>query len=117
MILHSFPHDQQVPYRPIRRTLRDALPVYRQVPTAAATQPANLELPVSIELGRVRMRLADVLQMTDGCVLELDKTTSEPVDIVINDQTIARGEVVVLNGKFAVRILQVLSELNQMSGK
>jgi len=95
---------------------RDSLPVFRQVNAPFLTQPADLELCVSIELGHVRMKLGDVAQLADGCVLELDKSTSEPVDIVINDQTIARGEVVLVNGKFAVRVLQVTSAIETTQG-
>ena len=98
------------------RTSRDGLPVYRQLPSSTLTQPADLELSVSIELGRVRMRMADVLQLAEGCVLALDKSTDEPVDVVINDQVVARGEVVVLNGKFAVRVLQVVSTVEPTQG-
>jgi flagellar motor switch protein FliN/FliY len=88
---------------------RGALPVYRQVPTINGDEKPTLNLTVSIELGRVRMRLEDVLQVTKGSVLELDKRADEPVDIVVNDQVVARGDVVVLNDKFAVRICQVMS--------
>jgi flagellar motor switch protein FliN len=94
----------------------ESLPVFRQVNAPFLTQPADLELSVSIELGRVRMKLGDVAKLVDGCVLELDKSASEPVDIVINDQIVARGEVVVLNGKFAVRVLQVTSAIETTQG-
>lgn len=86
---------------------RDSLPVFRQLESANGDS-ANVELTVCIELGRVRMRLTDVLQVTEGSVLELDKLANEPVDVVVNDQLVARGEVVVLNEKFAVRICQVM---------
>ena len=98
------------------RPLREAPPIYRQTPAPPATQQADLELCASIELGRVRMRLADLLQLSDGAVLELNKSAGEPVDIVVNDQVIARGEVVVVNEKFAVRIVQVMPTANQVQG-
>jgi flagellar motor switch protein FliN len=82
------------------------LPVFREL--SADRNVNNIELNVSIELGRVRMRLSDVLQVADGSVLELDKLTDEPVDVVVNDRVIARGEVVVLNDKLAVRICEVM---------
>ncbi len=62
------------------------------------------------------MRLADLLQLSDGAVLELDKVAGEPVDVVINEQIVARGEVVVVNDKFAVRIIQVMPTAAQMQG-
>ena len=95
---------------------RDSLPIFRQINSPFITHPADLELCVSIELGRVRMKLGDVAKLADGCVLQLDKSTTEPVDIVINDQTVARGEVVVVNGKFAVRVLQVTLAIETTQG-
>jgi flagellar motor switch protein FliN/FliY len=92
---------------PPRVSSRDSLPVFRQTQKSNGDS-TNLELAVSIELGRVRMRLSDVLSMSEGSVLELDKLAHEPVDVVVNDQLVARGEVVVLNEKFAVRITEVM---------
>ena len=88
---------------------RGSLPIFRDIPTINGDEKPNVNLTVSIELGRVRMRLEDVLQVSKGSVLELDRLADEPVDIVVNDQLVARGEVVVLNEKFAVRICEVMS--------
>ena len=86
----------------------EVIPVFRELSARAPVASANVELPVAIELGRVRVRLTDLLQMSEGSVLELDKLAGDPVDVVVNDRVVARGEVVVLNQKFAVRVSQVL---------
>ena len=90
------------------RPARENLPVFRQLPHATSFAAADLELTVSIELGRVQMKAADVLNIPAGTFLELNKSAGDPVDIVINEQVIARGEVVRLDGRFAVRIVELM---------
>ena len=69
----------------------------------------DVELELKIELGRTRMVLEDVLKLRRGTVVPLDKLVGEPVDIVAGGQLIARGEVVVLNGNFATRIIELIA--------
>jgi len=69
-----------------------------------------------MELGRVRMRLADVLKIGVGAVLELDKLAGDPIDVVVNGRLVARGEVVVVNERFAVRIVQIVADVTQDRG-
>ena len=93
-------------------------PVFREVSASAPSrQPlehlGNVELNVSMELGRVRMRLADVLKIGVGAVLELDKLAGDPIDVVVNGRLVARGEVVVVNDRFAVRIVQIVSDVSK----
>jgi flagellar motor switch protein FliN/FliY len=90
---------------------RGSLPIRRQIPTINGDEKPSINLTVSIELGRVRRKLEEVLQMSAGSVLVLDKQANDPVDIVVNDQLVARGEVVVLENRFAVRICQVMPAL------
>lgn len=71
---------------------------------------ADVNLQVKIELGRTRMLLEDVLKLGDGTVVELDKLAGDPVDIYVNDRPVARGEVLVLNDNFCVRINEILSK-------
>jgi flagellar motor switch protein FliN/FliY len=66
-------------------------------------------LEVSVELGRARMSIQDLLNLSPGSVVELDKIAGEPLDILINDRLIARGEAVVVNDKFGVRITDIVS--------
>jgi flagellar motor switch protein FliN/FliY len=74
----------------------------------------DVEMPVSVSFGRAQMPLKDVLKLTTGSILELDRTISEPVDVIVNNCAIARGEVVVVEGNFGVRILQVISRQERM---
>ncbi len=90
------------------RSGRANLPIFRQIQQSRTVGAADLELAVSIELGRVQMKRADALQLHQGAFVELDQSSDASVDIVIHEQLVARGQVVVLNGKFAVRIVEVL---------
>ena len=67
----------------------------------------NLE--VKIELGRTRMFVEDVLKLNEGSVVELDKLAGDPVDVLANGRLIARGEVLVLNDTFCVRVSEIIS--------
>jgi flagellar motor switch protein FliN/FliY len=69
----------------------------------------DVNLNVKIELGRTRMLIEDVLRLGEGSVVELDKLAGDPVDVYANDRLIARGEVLVLNDSFCVRISEVVS--------
>jgi flagellar motor switch protein FliN/FliY len=69
----------------------------------------DIPLQVTVELGRTRMPLQEVLQLGQGSVIELDKLAGEPLEILVNERPIARGEVVVVNEKFGVRITEILS--------
>ena len=71
----------------------------------------DVELTVKIELGRTRMRLDEVLRLGHGAIVELDRLAGDPVDVFVNDRLVARGEVVVLNEKFAVRLTEVVSPI------
>ncbi len=68
----------------------------------------DVELDLRIELGRTRMVLEDVLKLRRGTVVPLDKLVGEAVDIIAGGQLIARGEVIVLNGNFAARIIELV---------
>lgn len=68
---------------------------------------ADVSLELSVQLGRVRLPLRDLLALSPGTVLELDRTAGEPVDVLVNGHLIARGEVVVVDGDFAVRISEI----------
>ena len=69
----------------------------------------NVELNVKIELGRSRMLVEDVLKLGEGSVVELDKLAGDPVDVFVNDRLVARGEVLVLNDNFCVRINEIVA--------
>ncbi len=73
----------------------------------------DVGLQVKIELGRSRMLVEDVLRLGEGSVVELDKLAGDPVDVYVNDRLIARGEVLVLNDNFCVRINEIVSDIWQ----
>jgi flagellar motor switch protein FliN/FliY len=74
----------------------------------------DVELPVSISFGQSALPLKDVLKLTTGSVVELNRQPEEPVDIIVNDHVIARGEVVVVEGNYAVRIHEIVSRRQRL---
>ena len=82
---------------------------------AQTSYPTNIDLlmdvslRVSVELGRTRMQLAQILELQHGSVIELDRLAGDPVDIFVNDCIVARGEVVIVDDKFGVRITEMVS--------
>jgi flagellar motor switch protein FliN/FliY len=70
----------------------------------------DVELTVTVEIGRKRRQLKDVLELRQGSIIELDKQAGEPVDVVVNGQLIARGDVVVIDDNFGVRITEVIKK-------
>jgi flagellar motor switch protein FliN/FliY len=77
----------------------------------------DVPLKVTVELGRTKMLVNDLLQLGQGSVIELDKIAGEAMEILINDKLVALGEVVVVNEKFGVRLTDVVSQfgLGEMS--
>ena len=83
-------------------------------PTSQESVPANLgllydvPLNVTVELGRTKKSVREVLDLSQGSIIELDKLAGEPVDIYVNQQRIARGEVVVIEENFGVRVTEII---------
>lgn len=75
----------------------------------------DVSLQVSVELGRTRLTIGELLALRAGSVIELDKLAGEPVDILVNGTRIARGEVVVVDEKFGVRVLEVVSRAKRLA--
>jgi flagellar motor switch protein FliN/FliY len=73
----------------------------------------DVDLNVKIELGRARMLVEDVLKLGEGSVVELDKLAGDPVDVFVNDRLVARGEVLVLNDNFCVRINEIVAGVKE----
>ena len=69
----------------------------------------DIPLQVTVELGRAKMLVKDVLQLNQGAVVELSKLAGEPLDIFVNSKLVARGEAVVVNDKFGVRLVDIVS--------
>jgi flagellar motor switch protein FliN/FliY len=103
-----------------------AAPTEAPAPQAqAATKPASpqvqsldfiLDIPlkVTVELGRTKMAIREVLQLAQGSVVELSKFAGEPLEVLVNDKLIARGEVVVVNEKFGIRLTDIISPVERI---
>jgi flagellar motor switch protein FliN/FliY len=76
----------------------------------------DLQLPVSIELGRTNMLIRDILDLQRGSVVEFEKLASEPVDILINGKKMAEGEVVVIEKHFGIRITNLVEASERVRG-
>lgn len=105
------------PQRPAPTTSSVDLPNLQQVVSDAAASSIDLlrdvELNVKIELGRSRMVVEDVLKLAEGSVVELDKLAGDPVDVYVNDRLVARGEVLVLNDNFCVRVNEIVASIRE----
>jgi flagellar motor switch protein FliN/FliY len=105
----------------------EAPPVH--VPTAAAPSPLrgefayegtnidmllDVELPVTVRIGSTEMRLIDIMKLGMGSIIELKTVVDDPVEILVNDKLVAKGDVVVCDGKFAVRVTEVRSRAERI---
>lgn len=78
----------------------------------------NVPLTVSVRIGSTKRRIEDILEFSAGTVVELDKQAGSPVDVVVNGNLIAKGEVVVIDDNFAIRIVEIVkSKLLDTLGK
>ena len=69
----------------------------------------DIPLQLTVELGRTKLLVKDVLQLNQGSVVELTKVAGEPLDVFVNYKLVARGEAVVLNEKFGIRLVDIVS--------
>ena len=74
----------------------------------------DVEMPVSVSFGRAQLPLKYLIKLTTGSIVELGRSVSEPVDIIVNNTVIALGEVVVVGGNFGVRIKEILSKQDRL---
>lgn len=98
-------------------------PAFAELGNSAATAPADsqnldflLDIPldVTVELGRTSMIINKMLQLTQGSVVELDKAAGEPVEIFVNNKLLGKGEVIVVNERFGVRITEIISQADRV---
>lgn len=90
-------------------------------PSAVPKEPAywrlmDMDLQVSISLGRAELPLQDVLRLTTGSIIELNRSVGDPVDVVVNERVVARGEVVVVNGNYGVRVQELVGNRSDATG-
>ncbi len=74
----------------------------------------DVAVTLALEVGRARMPVRDLLQLAPGAIVELDRLAGEPLDVLVNGVRIARGEVVVVNEKFGIRLTDVVSATERM---
>lgn len=74
----------------------------------------NIPVTLSIEVGRASLKIRDLMRLTQGSVVELDRLAGEPLDIVVNDTVVAQGEVVLVNDRYGVRLTQVISAADRI---
>ena len=108
--------EPEPPHIPTVRQVRfTPFPEVQQTPT---TNPIDLildvNLEVTVELGRARKPISEILQLGPGAVIELDKLAGEPVDVLVNGKLVAHGEVVVIDENFGVRITEILSPADRV---
>ncbi|CFX65314.1 Surface presentation of antigen (SpoA) [Syntrophomonas zehnderi OL-4] len=90
-------------------------------PTVSSSLPQNIglildvPLDVSVELGKTRKTIKDVLELSQGSIIQLDKLAGEPVDLMVNGKLIAKGEVVVIDENYGIRITTILSPMDRMN--
>jgi flagellar motor switch protein FliN/FliY len=91
-----------------------------QVAAPVAVAPTHMdvlydvELPVSVSFGRAQLALRDVINLTTGSIVELNRSVTEPVEVIVNNCVIARGEVVVVEGNYGVRIDQIITRQERL---
>jgi flagellar motor switch protein FliN/FliY len=74
----------------------------------------DVELPVAVSFGRTHMALKEVIKLSTGSIIELNRTITEPVEVIVNNCVVARGEVVVIEGNYGVRIQQIVSRSERL---
>lgn len=87
------------------------------VPTDSLEFLKDVTLGLAVEFGRAKMTVRDVLRLTKGSVIEIEKLAGEPLDIRVNNTLVAHGEVVVVNEKFGVRVTEIISPAEMQEPK
>jgi flagellar motor switch protein FliN/FliY len=93
---------------------QSASPAAKAGPRGSMDLLLDVELPVIVSFGRAQLMLKDVIKLTTGSIVELNRTLSEPVEVIVNNCVIARGEVVVVEGNYGIRIKQVISRQERL---
>jgi flagellar motor switch protein FliN/FliY len=75
----------------------------------------DVPLDISVELGKTRKTIKDILELHQGAIIQLDKLAGEPVDMLVNGKLIAKGEVVVIDENYGIRITTIISPMDRMN--
>jgi flagellar motor switch protein FliN len=92
-----------------------AFPPNALTPSRTMSVLLDVKLPVSISFGRTSMPLKEVMKLTSGSAVELDRKPDDDVEVIVNNCVIARGEVVVVEGNYGVRITEIISREQRMA--
>ena len=76
----------------------------------------DIPLEVTVRLGRARLPISELIKMGAGSIIELDRVAGEPLEVLVNDKLVARGEAVVINDKFGVRLTEIIMNADRMGG-
>ena len=87
---------------------------YQQVDQNNLELLMDVPLKVTVELGRTHKQIKDILELSQGSIIELDKLAGEPVDILVNNKMVAKGEVVVIDENFGVRVIEIVSQWDRL---
>jgi flagellar motor switch protein FliN/FliY len=74
----------------------------------------NISVAIKVEVGRTKMKIRDVLRLTQGSVVELERIAGEPLDLLVNDTVVAQGEVVLVNDRYGIRLTRVVPASDRM---
>ena len=74
----------------------------------------NISVAIKVEVGRTKMKIRDLLRLTQGSVLELERIAGEPLDLLVNDTIVAQGEVVLVNDRYGIRLTRVVPASERM---
>ncbi len=94
--------------------LKDTAPPLSQEEHARLDSILDIPVTISMEVGRSKINIRNLLQLNQGSVVELDRVAGEPLDVLVNGTLIAHGEVVVVNDKFGIRLTDVISQTERI---
>jgi flagellar motor switch protein FliN/FliY len=76
----------------------------------------DIPLEISVQLGRTKLPISELMSLSPGSVIDLDKMSGEPLDILLNNKLVARGEAVLVNDRYGVRIVEIISAGDRVAG-
>jgi flagellar motor switch protein FliN/FliY len=110
----GFPPAQQVPVRGVQFSDFNGMPNMETGENSNIKLLMDVNMELTVELGRTKKSIKDILGMGEGTVIELDKLAGEPVDVLVNGQLIAKGEVVVIDENFGVRVTEIVDPMERL---
>lgn len=94
---------------PVKKPVFEKFTASQPAPQALSVEALkDISMNLKVELGRRKMLVQDVLKLAGGSIVELDKLTGDPLDIYVNDRLVARGEILVINDNFAIRVTEIV---------